>query len=692
MSPLLDPPCPGRPRRAGALTAVAVAVAFALLPGAARAGDGGAGSPPASSASPSSAGSWPASIVDLAAHLGIQDGGRVKPVQTYATYLLLRMNHRRSVKDPGGETLPAMEWLLDAWLRPARARAYASFRIDNAEIVESLGLSLEGKRKADRWSYDELFPPGTEARARLSELARRYWKVEAKDRSPVEGGIVELEGSVRAFEDQIHLFDFARADVDVGASDALSALFGGAAKASGADVLGQAERLNALAGVEDPHGGVAGGDAAKPTPDQAAARAARQSLVRLAESAAALSIVPPIGPKDAEPQWWTPGHLVYRAAYGIPLATDQRAMLDALVSIGASGGDPTRVEAPLRSFAEGSERLAAGRGESDKLRLEVFLARLDPFYRAVWLYVLAFLVLAVSWLQRSRWVVGAAWAVLLGAVALHATGIVIRCVLRERPPISTLYETCVFISAVGAIAFLVAETISRRGIALAVAPVFGGLLLFIGNKFEALKGEDTMPQLQAVLDTNFWLATHVTAITIGYCGGLVAALVAHVHVLGRAVGLLRGNDDFYRLVGRMTYGLLCFGLVFSVVGTILGGIWANDSWGRFWGWDPKENGALMICLSQLAILHARMGGYLKPFGFSMATIAAGGVIAFSWWGVNLLGIGLHSYGFTSGILSGLLTFGAIEAFVLAAGALTIFLGRAYGGGGQAVGGGAAAVP
>jgi ABC-type transport system involved in cytochrome c biogenesis permease subunit len=133
----------------------------------------------------------------------------------------------------------------------------------------------------------------------------------------------------------------------------------------------------------------------------------------------------------------------------------------------------------------------------------------------------------------------------------------------------------------------------------------------------------------------------------------------------------------------MTYGMLGFGLFFSVVGTILGGIWANESWGRFWGWDPKENGALLICLSQLAILHARMGGLLGPFGVAVGTILSGAVVAFSWWGVNLLGIGLHSYGFTGGVLRGLLTFYAVEAAVLAAAAATAWTGRS-GGPGMAV--------
>ena len=186
-------------------------------------------------------------------------------------------------------------------------------------------------------------------------------------------------------------------------------------------------------------------------------------------------------------------------------------------------------------------------------------------------------------------------------------------------------------------------------------------------KFEEVNRTDTMPRLQAVLDTNFWLATHVTCISIGYSAGLLAAALAHLHILGKVFGLKKGNDDFYRSVSRMVYGTLCFSLIFSVVGTILGGVWANDSWGRFWGWDPKENGALLIVLAQLAILHARMGGYIRAFWISMCVVLQGIVVSFSWWGVNLLGIGLHSYGFTDGIWTGLLTFWAIEGVVLGAG-------------------------
>ena len=95
----------------------------------------------------------------------------------------------------------------------------------------------------------------------------------------------------------------------------------------------------------------------------------------------------------------------------------------------------------------------------------------------------------------------------------------------------------------------------------------------------------------------------------------------------------------------MAYGILCFGMVTALVGTVLGGIWANYSWGRFWGWDPKENGALMIVLWSLAILHARMGGYIKQIGFHLCSIFGGAIVTFSWFHTNLLGVGLHTYGF-----------------------------------------------
>jgi hypothetical protein len=126
-----------------------------------------------------------------------------------------------------------------------------------------------------------------------------------------------------------------------------------------------------------------------------------------------------------------------------------------------------------------------------------------------------------------------------------------------------------------------------------------------------------------------------------------------------------GGDEFFRSLGRMVYGTICFGLIFSVIGTILGGIWANDSWGRFWGWDPKENGALLIVLWELIMLHARRGGYLRnDLAFSVAAVFGGMIVVFSWWHVNQLGVGLHSYGFTDGLVGKLVMYYGFQSFVM----------------------------
>jgi len=252
-------------------------------------------------------------------------------------------------------------------------------------------------------------------------------------------------------------------------------------------------------------------------------------------------------------------------------------------------------------------------------------------------------------------------------VGLDVVGITMRCIIRHRPPITNLYDTVIFITGVAVILALLAEALTRIGVGLLVGTLAGVIGMFLSIKYEVKEATDTMGRLGAVLDTNFWLAWHVTIINIGYAAGMLAAILGAAYLIGRVTGLRRGDRDFYRTLYRMTYGIICFCLLFSLVGTVLGGIWANDSWGRFWGWDPKENGALMICLWTLVILHARMGGYLRDIGVNVAAVMLGVFVTFSWWGVNNLGIGLHSYGFTDGIWKWLFISWAIAAIIMLCG-------------------------
>ena len=314
-------------------------------------------------------------------------------------------------------------------------------------------------------------------------------------------------------------------------------------------------------------------------------------------------------------------------------------------------------------------RRAAARGEYDNIRLEVAFYRAKLFYYSLILYILSFIVVALSLLKPGS---RAAYALSFVSVALPtlllAAGITMRCIIRGRPPVTTLYETILFTTLVAVGVALFIEFVNRQRVAVFLSSALGALGLFIANKYEIREGADTMPSMIAVLNTNFWLATHVTTIIIGYGAGCLASALAHFHVFGRVLRLKRNDPAFYPQLSRSVYGVLCFSLLFSIVGTVLGGIWANESWGRFWGWDPKENGALMIVLWQLAVLHAKQGRYINSFGVSLATIFGGVIIAFSWFGVNLLGVGLHSYGFTSGVQRVLLIFYGIETLVLMLGA------------------------
>jgi len=175
-----------------------------------------------------------------------------------------------------------------------------------------------------------------------------------------------------------------------------------------------------------------------------------------------------------------------------------------------------------------------------------------------------------------------------------------------------------------------------------VAGFIGFATLIIAHHL-ALSG-DTMEMLQAVLDTNLWLATHVVVVTSGYASMFVAGILAIIYIM-RGFFTRSLTTEIARTLGRMVYGIVCFATLFSFVGTILGGIWADQSWGRFWGWDPKENGALLIVLWNAVTLHARWGGMVKERGLMAMAVFGNIITSFSWFGVNMLGIGLHSYGF-----------------------------------------------
>jgi ABC-type transport system involved in cytochrome c biogenesis permease subunit len=232
--------------------------------------------------------------------------------------------------------------------------------------------------------------------------------------------------------------------------------------------------------------------------------------------------------------------------------------------------------------------------------------------------------------------------------------------------VTNLYSSAVFIGWAGMLLGLVLEAIFKLGFGNIIAAVAGFSTLLIAH-FLSLDG-DTLIVMQAVLDTNFWLATHVTCVTLGYATTFVAGLLGILYiVMGFFTPKLSG--DLSKALSRMIYGTLCFAIFFSFVGTVLGGLWADDSWGRFWGWDPKENGALIIVLWNALILHARWGAMVRDRGLAVLAVVGNIVTSWSWFGVNELGVGLHSYGFTEGVLLALGIFVASQLALVGIGCL-----------------------
>jgi cytochrome c-type biogenesis protein CcsB len=353
--------------------------------------------------------------------------------------------------------------------------------------------------------------------------------------------------------------------------------------------------------------------------------------------------------------------------------------------------------------------------EIKKGRSEFFYNDSRAFVHATIIYIFAFLLTGIGLLtyvmapQFSESLRRSAFYLILLAGVVHTFGLIFRMVLEGRPPVTNLYSSAIFIGWGAMILGLVLERIYRIGIGNAVASVIGFVTLLIAHNLAL--GGDTMEMLQAVLDTNFWLATHVVIITLGYASTFVAGFIAIGYIIlglltpllsqkltprsatvgvagGPAAGIKAaqnlaaqtGQIDISKALAKMVYGIICFATLFSFTGTVLGGIWADQSWGRFWGWDPKENGALMIVLWNATILHIRWGGMVKERGLMNLAIVGNIITGFSWFGVNMLGIGLHSYGFMDAAFKWLMLFNLTQLFFIGLGLIPLRFWRSFRGG------------
>jgi ABC-type transport system involved in cytochrome c biogenesis permease subunit len=545
--------------------------------------------------------------------------GRIKPLETVARTSLLIIHGRQTLRTDHG-TLSAIDWLAEVLMRADEADLRKVFVIRNPETLAALGLSPEAGKY---FSFRELFSHLQE----IEQQAALAQKVDAQLRSAFQRDIVKLY-------ERLTLYHRLENSLEVAGTD---------------DFKAQIDNL-----VKNIH--------PSPVPMNSGISAeALQSLGFLAETGYFLPI-PPYPPNDDPLQWRKMGEsiLLFVTAGNIhPAVPAYAAMVSAFAA-----NNPTSFNAAVDSYSGWVKQHFPARVR--KTNLESVFNQLQVFYSAMVLYVLIFVLACTSWLVRPQTLGRYALMLLLVTFVAHSAGLITRMYLEGRPPVTNLYSSAVFIGWGAVLLGILLERFFRNGIGSATAGIIGFITLLIAHHLST--DGDTMEMMRAVLDTNGWLATHVVCVTLGYASTFLAGFLALTYIVRGAVtpSLDRGTAQS---LTRMVYGIVCFATLFSFVGTILGGIWADQSWGRFWGWDPKENGALLIVLWNAIILHARWGGLVRQRGLMVLAVFGNVVTSWSWFGVNMLGVGLHSYGFMESAFPWLIAFGVSQLVFMVIGAL-----------------------
>jgi ABC-type transport system involved in cytochrome c biogenesis permease subunit len=588
--------------------------------------------------------------------------GRIKPLNSVARSTLLVVQGRQRVMKADRTELTPDEWLLDVFFVPEKADTYRVFVVDNPDLLSLIGkndenLAIHYDKAAEQVMALIGFLPSRQRRMSFSEIAPYLRQIEAQEKlaEPVEAqsrtrfqsAVVQLYGNLS------HYLRLRRALAPEGTKDFLGELL---------DLQGTLSD-----GVE----AVRAKEAGKPHDEAKAAAliAEGQRFIGMAESTDLLAIPPDDGSADPN-AWHTAGHAL--------LETFGQGYVSPSVLAYAGMGYAWRShEAPsfehiLQMYGSGLEKRFGP--QVRKARIETVFNAAQPFYAAMIIYLCAFLCAVLSWLKWPEPARVSAWGLVALGWAVTTAGIATRMWLEGRPPVTNLYSSALFIGWGSVALCLVLEATYKNAIGTAAAGMIGFATLLIAHHL-ALAG-DTLEMMRAVLDSNFWLGTHVVVVTTGYASTFLAGILAAIYIL-RGVFTRTLDKATADALARMVYGIVCFATLFSFVGTTLGGIWADQSWGRFWGWDPKENGALIIVIWNALILHARWGGLVKQRGLMCLAVFGNVVTSWSWFGTNMLGIGLHSYGFTEAAFWWLSVFIASQLALIAVASLPLGKWRSF---------------
>jgi cytochrome c-type biogenesis protein CcsB len=632
--------------------------------------------------------------------------GRVQPFDSVGHNSLLQI---RSTADVPIEEVPSWqfwhhpkklkstEWLLEVMSQPEQADQRLIFLVHNPDLLGDLKLADKSGDKStlsynsglSYYSFDELKPVLPEIR----EQTIKAEKVEDQARSPVQRQVIKLGNAISIY-DRLK-YTLHPPGVDDFATELQDGIRGAI-----------------VPGVDAAMAKQAGKDYDKAAYNRIAQIADAFTQLRQEQGAGQIYplVIPPEDPKKAPDDWGNIGAGVIDSIHQGDIFPPLGWLTGAAKAFNEN--NPLEFNTAVDDYTQWLAKNMPA--ELAKGRHEFFYNDMKPFLHAMIIYLFAFVLTAGSLLtfgtfsRVSESLRRSAFYLIILAGIVHTVGLVFRMYLEGRPPVTNLYSSAIFIGFGAMVLGLVLERIYRLGIGNAVASLAGFVTLLIAHNL-ALGTNDTMEMMRAVLDTNFWLATHVVVVTLGYASTFVAGLLAVIYIvlgvftpiLSKTLGELddttsipgggaiaaarvaskvtkKGSQmEVGKALGKMVYGIVCFATLFSFVGTILGGIWADQSWGRFWGWDPKENGALLIVLWNATILHARWGGMVRERGLMNMAIIGNIVTSWSWFGVNMLGIGLHSYGFMDSAFHWLVAFVGSQIVLIGLGLLPRNLWRSF---------------
>jgi cytochrome c-type biogenesis protein CcsB len=489
--------------------------------------------------------------------LAIQDGGRRKPVDTFAKEALIRITGRSTYTDKTGRRLQPNDFVLSALVETRDWKNEPMVLISSGQLIEQLGLD---------------------------KTQRRFSLAQLTGSAELQRVVTEAQALKRAEK------PLTRAQQEA---------------------LSVSDRLTLLARVMDGR---------------------------------ALLIIP--APANETDPWVEPalgGSKYYSEAQVAPLQTQLQTVANSYVQ-----GDGFSLSRAANQLRENLRALSPSIYPGDeKLRLEYFYNHFEAFYRAIWCYGIALVILITAHVRkRGRALQNIGVAVAIVGLAFQAAGIVMRCMIAGRPPVTNMYESIIWVSFAVSFFGMIFFVRYRAPIyLLAALPVTLIALLLVHQMPIAMPS--SIDPLVPVLRDNFWLTIHVLTITLSYAAFALAMGFGHILLWRYARNPATARAD--APMHFWLYRVLQLGVLLLAAGTILGGVWANYSWGRFWGWDPKETWALIALLCYILALHGRLAGWWTQFGLAVASVVCFLAVLMAWYGVNfVLGKGLHSYGFGIG--------------------------------------------